>query len=245
MLDFEVLYKQTKNLNVLFVEDYIPLREKIVEILEDFFKIVVETNDGEEGLQAYVKFKKEHNKAFDIVITDIRMPRRDGISLTKAIKKIDENQVIVVLSAHQETDYLMQLINLGIAQFIPKPVEPEKLLEIMSQISKKIQLPKTKDIDTSTVELDTNLVWSKKLICLTYNSKYIELTKNEILVMQLLVKKLEYICSIEEITQHFYNENIEVSSDSIRNMMSRLRRKLPENVISNIYGIGYKLSRQN
>ena len=245
MLDFEVLYKQTKDLNILFVEDYIPLREKIVEILEDFFKVVVETNDGEEGLQTYIEFEKKYDKPFDIVITDIRMPRRDGISLTKAIQKIHENQVIVVLSAHQETDYLMQLINLGIAQFIPKPVEPEKLLEIMSQVSKKIQRPKTENINTDTIYLDTNLIWNKKLLCLTYNSKYVELTRNELLVIQLLISKLEYICSIETITQYFYNENIETSNDSIRNMMSRLRKKLPENVISNIYGLGYELLRQN
>jgi len=245
MLNFELLYKQTKDLNILFVEDYIPLREKIVEILEDFFKVVVETNDGEEGLQAYIEFEKEHQKPFDIVITDIRMPRRDGISLTKAIQEIHENQVIIVLSAHQETDYLMQLINLGIAQFIPKPVEPEKLLEVMSQVSRKIQRPEIDCIDTDTIILDTDLIWNKKLICLTHNSRYIELTKNELLVMQLLISKLEYICSVENITQYFYNENIETSNDSIRNMMSRLRKKLPEDVISNIYGLGYKLSRQN
>ncbi len=245
MLDFELLHKQTKDLNILFVEDYIPLREKIVEILGDFFKIVVEANDGEEGLEAYIAFEKEHQKPFDIVITDIRMPRRDGISLAKAIQKIHANQIIVVLSAHQEVDYLMQLINIGIAQFIPKPVEPEKLLEVMNQVSKKIQAPRLDDVNSDLVILDTNLIWNKELTQLTYNSKYLDLTKNELLVMKLLIGKIEYVCSIEDIIQHFYSENIQTSNESIRNMMSRLRRKLPKDVISNIYGLGYKLSRLN
>jgi DNA-binding response OmpR family regulator len=245
MLDFEALYKQTKDLNILFVEDYIPLREIIVEILEDFFNIVVETNNGEEGLKAYIDFKKTHQKYFDIVITDIKMPKLNGISLTKSIQEIHGDQIIVVLSAHQETEYLMELINLGIAQFIPKPVEHEKLLEVISQVCKKIKLQKPKNIETDTIILDTNLIWNKKLLTLTHNSRQIELTKNELLVMQLLVSRLEYVCSVDTITDYFFNEGIDTSNESIRNMMSRLRKKLTENVITNIYGLGYKLSRQN
>ncbi len=154
MLNFEALYQQTKDLNILFVEDYDPLREKIVEILEDFFKNVVEANNGEEGLNAYLAFEKENNKAFDIVITDIKMPIRDGISLTKAIQEIHEDQIIIVLSAHQEREYLLEFINLGIAQFIPKPVDPEKLLEVIEHICKKMKYQKTEIINKDIVILN-------------------------------------------------------------------------------------------
>jgi DNA-binding response OmpR family regulator len=244
MFNFEELYQQTKNLSILFVEDYAPLREKIIEILEDFFTVVEDAQDGEEGLKKYKEYRKSHGRAFDIVITDIKMPKRDGISLARAILEINEEQIIVVLSAHQETDYLMQLINMGIAQFIPKPVEPEKLLEVISLVSKKIKNVKTEPLKSDTVTLDNNLIWDKKLLSLIDGQYSIELTKNERHVMKLLVNNIESICSMESIISYFDAENINISSEGVRNMMSRLRKKMPENVITNIYGLGYKLSNQ-
>jgi len=245
MLDFEKLYKQTHNLSVLFVEDYAPLREKIIEILEDFFSTVVEAEDGEVGLEKYLTYKETNNRYFDIVITDIKMPRRDGISLIKSILDENENQIIIVLSAHQETEYLMQLINLGISQFIPKPIEPENLLNIIFSVSKKIKHKEDKPADTNLLILDKNLIWNRKLLSLSYNNTHIELTKNERFVMQLLISNIDSVCSIDTIVDYFYAQNITISAEGIRNMMSRLRKKMSENIISNIYGLGYKLSVQH
>jgi DNA-binding response OmpR family regulator len=245
MVNFEALYQKTKDLNILFVEDYIPLREKIVEILEDFFHIVVEANDGDEGLEQYLEFEKQHQKPFDIVITDIKMPRRNGIELTKAIQQHHEDQIIIVLSAHQESEYLLEFINLGIAQFIPKPIEPEKLLLVLDRVCNKIKVKQPESIDTNIIILDKDLTWDKKLHRMTYKNRHIELTKNELIVMNLLIRNIEYICSVDSIIEFFYHEGIEINNESVRNMMSRLRKKLPEDVISNIYGLGYKLSRLN
>jgi DNA-binding response OmpR family regulator len=138
----------------------------------------------------------------------------------------------------------MQLINMGIAQFIPKPVEPEKLLEVISLVSKKIKNVKTEPLKSDTVTLDNNLIWDKKLLSLIDGQYSIELTKNERHVMKLLVNNIESICSMESIISYFDAENINISSEGVRNMMSRLRKKMPENVITNIYGLGYKLSNQ-
>ncbi len=245
MLNFEALYQRCKDLNVLFVEDYAPLQEKIVEILKDFFNIVVAANDGEDGLNEYIRFDQAHKKPYDIVITDIRMPNRDGVSLTKEIQKIHEDQIIIVLSAHQESKYLLEFINLGIAQFIPKPVEPEKLLEVLNHISKKIQHTPAVLVDSDIVVLSDTMTWNKRLLRLSKDDIEIKLTKNELIIMELLISNIEYICCIDSIIEHFYSKNIETSNENIRNMMSRLRKKVPEDAISNLYGLGYKLSRQN
>ncbi len=244
MIDYEHLYRQTKELSILFVEDYAPLREKITQILEDFFKVVVEAVDGEEALEHYKAYEANHYKPFDIIITDIKMPKMTGLELTEAILKLHEEQVIIVLSAHQESDYLLKFINLGIAQFIPKPVESDVLLETLAHVSKKLK----HDVDTiasnnDEIELNDYIVWNKAHNTLLQNAKPIELTKNELLVMGLLVSKVDYVCSIEEIMDYFYNYGIDINSESIRNMMSRLRKKLPKELINNVYGLGYKLVR--
>jgi DNA-binding response OmpR family regulator len=246
MLDFEQLYRQTKDLTILFVEDYEPLREKVTEILEDFFKVVVEAVDGEEGLEHYKAYEENHGRPFDIVLTDIKMPKKDGLELTQEIQKIHEDQVIVILSAHQESEYLLKFINMGIAQFIPKPIEPDTLLEVMEQVTKKIKKkPESNLGNLNEIILHDDLIWNKTHNALLQNSKPVELTKNELLVMGLLTSKVDYVCSIDEIMSYFYDNGLEINSESIRNMMSRLRKKMPPNVISNIYGLGYKLSKQH
>lgn len=244
MIDYETLYRQCKDLNVLFVEDYLPLQEKLVEILKEFFNTIVTANNGEDALAKYIKFNEVHQKTYDIIITDIRMPVKDGLSLTKDILKIDKNQIIIVLSAHQESSYLLEFINLGIAQFVTKPIESEKLLEVLNKITKNIQRVDVESTNTDEIHLSDSIVWNKKLNRLSSDNVEIKLTKNELLVMELLIKNIEYICRIDTIIEYFYNnKGISMNHESIRNLMSRLRRKLPSDIISNLYGLGYKLSK--
>ncbi|MDD3598138.1 helix-turn-helix domain-containing protein, partial [Sulfuricurvum sp.] len=62
------------------------------------------------------------------------------------------------------------------------------------------------------------------------------------LLMEILTQKFEQVCSTDDILYHFYLNTIDVSSDNIRSMMMRLRKKLPEKALTSIYGMGYRLS---
>jgi PAS domain S-box-containing protein len=67
------------------------------------------------------------------VITDIRMPKMDGIALIEAIKARDLSQPIIVTSAHDEAEYLLKLIHLGVDNFITKPLSSDRILETLSK----------------------------------------------------------------------------------------------------------------
>ena len=112
-----------KNLRVLYVEDSEIVRESTCDILDQYFDAFDVATNGEDGLQKYKQFYEEHHTFYDIVITDINMPKMNGIEMIKLILEMDPETNIIVMSAHNEADYLLQLINLGISNFVLKPVD--------------------------------------------------------------------------------------------------------------------------
>ena len=110
----------SSHMNVLYVEDDEELRKNMQELLSNLFKEVVTTSDGEEAL----KLLAQNN--FDILITDINMPRMNGIELIKEIKIKNPNQMIVVLSAYNQPNYLLPLLKMGVNNYILKPFDLQK-----------------------------------------------------------------------------------------------------------------------
>jgi len=123
-----LLKEYASDLDVLYVEDDKDVREGIAMLLEKFFKTVTTAVDGIKGLE---KFK---SGTYDLVLTDISMPNMNGVDMSLAIKEIDYEQTIVVISAHNEGDYLISLINIGIDAFLLKPIQTEMLVKTLSRI---------------------------------------------------------------------------------------------------------------
>ncbi len=144
-MNFKNLYKYTKNLHLLYVEDDTNLRTETVEILEDFFASVEACADGEEGLEHYKKFYKDHGYYFDIVITDINMPIMNGIDMSDAIMELNSRQSIFVVSAYNEPHYLTKLINMGVDKFLIKPLQTKQLVQALYKKSKDIYNEKLSD----------------------------------------------------------------------------------------------------
>lgn len=131
------LLTSTKQLSILFVEDHDDLRENIKEILKKFFGKVDGSKNGEDALKQYKEFYISHSKYYDIVISDIQMPRMNGVELVENIYITNPEQIIIVLSAFDDSKYLLPLINLGIEQFIKKPIDYQDLIKVLQKATKK------------------------------------------------------------------------------------------------------------
>jgi signal transduction histidine kinase/AmiR/NasT family two-component response regulator len=136
--NFDDVLKYTEDCRVLVVEDDKDLNKNIKEILEPFFNIPIEVAFN--GQDAYKKYKEafDNDMRFDIVITDIKMPYKNGIELTEDIKKVYEYQDIVVITAFDDTDQLIRLIDLNINKFILKPDIFDVLILEVIKIAKHI-----------------------------------------------------------------------------------------------------------
>ncbi len=119
-------------MKILYVEDDLEVRTSTVELLKPLFSSVTVAEDGEEALNIF------HNSRFDIVLSDIVMPKMDGIELVKEIKRSDESQAIVMLSAYNESPYLLDLINLGVSRFVMKPIRIKDFLGILLEITTNV-----------------------------------------------------------------------------------------------------------
>ena len=177
MLDYILLKKYSKDLSILFVEDDIHIRNETKELLEEIFSVVHVAVDGKDGLEKYISFYEEYQYYYDVVLSDIKMPNMDGIDLIKAIYKENKNQIILVLSAHNDIEYLMELINIGIRQFILKPLNYNNFIDTIFKINKELYFEKNKEIVQDTIKLSPNLFWHKHNEELRENDKLIKLTK--------------------------------------------------------------------
>lgn len=132
MLNKEEIKHLLKDSTIMFVDDDDSIREGMKAILKSFFKDVILASNGEEALQIY----KDTKTKIDIIISDISMPKMNGINLVHEIKKINEDQAIIVISAHNESEYFIKLIEYGVDGFILKPINPA---EVLSKIGKTIE----------------------------------------------------------------------------------------------------------
>ncbi|MEO5358225.1 MAG: response regulator [Nitrospirae bacterium YQR-1] len=115
--------KVLKLISVLYVEDQMDTREELQDILSMDIGVLYVAGDGSEGLDLFEKHRP------DIVVTDIQMPKMDGLTMAQAIKDIDYNVPVIILTAFNEPRYLIQAIDIGIDSYTTKPTNPDKLLE--------------------------------------------------------------------------------------------------------------------
>ncbi len=127
-----------EDLKVLFVEDSEMVRESTCDILSEFFTHVDIAINGKEGLQQYIDFYKDNDSFYDIVITDINMPKMNGIEMIEHIFVENSKAHIIVMSAHDESKYLLKLINMGISNFILKPIEIVRFNSVIENIIESI-----------------------------------------------------------------------------------------------------------
>ncbi|MEN4046301.1 diguanylate cyclase [Sulfurimonas sp. NWX367] len=118
---------------ILYVEDEVHVREMLSRFLQRFCTKLYIAKDGEEGLSLY---KKHHP---DIVISDIRMPKMSGLEMAEAIKKINPSQLIMLITAHNDSEFLHKAINLGIDGYILKPVDLDAVNEKLKTLIQRIQ----------------------------------------------------------------------------------------------------------
>ena len=242
MINLEEMVQYTKDLSVLVVEDHNDLREVLSSSLGEVFKEVVSVENGAEAIITYREKYLENGYGYDIVLSDIKMPFLNGVDLTKKIYDINSNQVVIIMSAHDESEYLLPLINLGIEYFVKKPINYDEFFNTLVNSSKKIVAQKSSiHINSSEISLKENYIFNRDERTLSHNSQSIYLTKYEIIFLQILSDKVDKIFSNEEIVHHFESLNEHIDMQNIRKLVSKLRKKLPEESIESVYGIGYKL----
>jgi DNA-binding response OmpR family regulator len=205
------------------------VRKSAVEYLTRVCKKVLEAKDGKEAIKLWREQKP------DIIITDISMPRLNGIDMASYIRAHDKDIQIIIATAHSDTEYLLKAVELQLVKYIIKPITKEKLI---GALEKSIELIEDKSKFNLALSPTAQYNAYEKLIY--DDGKEVKLTKNETLFLDLLAHHHTRVVKYEEIENAIWAYE-GMSQDAIRSLVRGLRKKVPENSIENVSGSGYKL----
>lgn len=218
-----------KNIKILYVEDDDIARENGIEYLENYFESIYEASDAISALKLYESIKP------DIIITDIQMPKLNGLEFIKRIRNEDKKTQVIVLTAYSDKDYLFKAIELQLVKYLIKPIKEQELEEALELCVKSIESDSSNIIDLgSSCSYD---LYNKTLIC---SGEIVKLRTKEIDLLTLLLKNRNRYVKYEEIESIVWFDSA-MSKDALKTLIKNLKSKLPKDLIQNLSGTGYKI----
>ncbi len=220
-----------KNLTILYIEDEEVIRKNLVQTLKLIFEKVISCENAEDALEAY----KLNNP--DLILSDINLPCMSGIEFSKVIRKDNFKIPIILLTAHTETDILLEATRLKLVDYLTKPVNFNELYSSFENASDEIlrnkhQLVKFKD--NITYDVSTKL--------LQHKNKEIHLTSSEHRLLDIFIHNKNVTVTIDEIKNLLWDDPYDATDSAFKSVLSKLRAKVGKTTIKNISGMGYILA---
>ena len=208
-------------MKIFLLEDDYSLNESIKEMLETENFIVDSFYEGDVAYENIIG-------DYELYIFDINVPNIDGLYLLEHIKNINPNSKVIMISANINIDQIKEAYLKGCDDYIKKTFDIEELLLKINKYTQKSHI----------IILDENLYFNKNDKKLFLNNIEIELTKNERNLLILLINNKSNKVSHSQIEDYIY-DRVSKSSDAIRSLVKRLRRKITKDIIFNSLDEGY------
>lgn len=220
-------------MRILVVEDEPNLLAQLQQRLREAGYIVDTAADGEEGLYF------GHEYEYDAAIIDLGLPKLDGIDLIGALRKLNRDFPVLVLTARGHWQDKVEGLEAGADDYLTKPFQIEELLARLNALIRRAAGYASPVISEGSLTLDT----AKKEVRVAEN--LIELTAYEYKVLEYLILNPSRVISKTELTEHLYEQDYDRDSNVIEVFVGRLRKKLdPVNPIRTIRGQGYRFSME-
>ena len=164
-----------------------------------------------------------------------------GIDVVRKIREEDHKLRVIMITAFSDVDTLLQATELKLTKYLVKPFYAHDLFESIKIATN--ELAQFQVIPTTKLALREEYSWDLEEYLLLKDNKEIKLTPKEKKILQSLFsnpnRTLTYDTLISDVWENFEGYNI----DTLKTMVKNIRKKLPENTIQNIYGIGYKFEK--
>lgn len=224
----------TKKITILLAEDEPSLGQIIKESLETRSFNVLLCENGEKALQVY------HDQQPELLVLDIMMPKKDGFTLAKEIRAIDEHIPIIFLTAKSQTQDVVEGFTIGGNDFLKKPFSMEELIVRINNLLNRTQVQKTSEILTlGRFSFD----FPKQTLQFQDDEK-VQLTHREAHLLFHLIKNKNQVLDRTLILNKLWGNDDFFNARSMDVFISKLRKKLSADdsiQILNVRGYGYKL----
>jgi DNA-binding response OmpR family regulator len=217
-----------KSLTVLYADDDVVLQGYMSDILSSFCMSVLTASDGIEALEIY------QNKKPHIVILDNVMPKLNGLDVAIKIREQDAKTPILFATNYKDPDDLLTAIRLNLIDYLIKPIALDVLENALFRCVDFLR-----NQGLIRVHLLGDIFYDCESKCIIKNGANVALTKKEIALIEYLLDKKGGVATSIEIELNVWN--MPMSKDSLRNLISRLKAKLEDDIIINVHSIGYKI----
>ncbi len=222
-------------MRILVVEDEIRLCEALVQLLKKQNYNVDSENDGEAGLDDAL------SGIYDVIILDIMLPKLDGLTVLREIRKRNINVPVILLTAKGEISDKVTGLDAGADDYLTKPFNTEELLARVRALGRRRgEIVGAGAFSCDDIALDTQTL---KLTC---GASEIALTRKESELLEYLILHKDIISSKEQIIEKLWGFNSDAEANHVEVYVSFLRKKLrrvhSKIQIKAVRGIGYKLA---
>jgi DNA-binding response OmpR family regulator len=223
-----LLVEDDPNLGLL-LQDYLQLKGK--------FDVVL-CKDGEEGLRAFTK------QSYDLLILDVMMPKKDGFTLGKEIRKINSHVPMIFATAKGMIEDKMQAFNLGGDDYITKPFRIEELLLRINALLKRTENSDKKEEEKQSHFKIGNYEFDYTNQVIAIGGAHQKLSTKEAELLRLLCLRKNEVLTREEALLNIWHDDNYFNGRSMDVFLSKIRKYLrddPNVEIINVHGRGYKL----
>lgn len=221
--------------NILIMEDEEKIQEILKEFLSEYGYNITCAFDGLEGL---TKFK---DGSFDLILLDIMMPKIDGFSVLKLLRQ-DSDIPIILLTAMDDEEYQMKGFDMLADDYITKPFSMNLVCRRIDAVLRRKKQNDSSDT-TETLLYHNNISLDKEGCEIFLNHQLIPMTYKEYELVKLFLENKNRVFSREELLRQIWGYDFIGDDTVINNHIMRIRKKLGEECIVTVRGMGYKLGK--
>lgn len=220
---------------ILIIDDEQDIRVLLKYNLEKAGFKVLEASNGQDGI------KLAESSIPDLILLDVMMPDMDGIETCERIKTKTslENSLICFLTARGEDYSQIAGFEAGADDYIMKPVKPKLLISKINALLRRVEKKSTANVD-STSDSDESIVLDRERYLIFKNGNTITMPRKEFELLALLMSKPGKVFQREEIMNRVWGTDVVVGDRTIDVHIRKLRKKIGDEHIQTIKGVGYK-----
>jgi two-component system OmpR family response regulator len=217
-------------MRILVVEDDATLAAQLESGLKEAGYVVDTAKDGEAG-----HFLGD-TEPYDAVVLDLGLPVLDGITVLTRWRSDGRTMPVLILTARDRWREKVAGFDAGADDYLTKPFQMEELLARVRALIRRAAGHASPVIEVGGIAIDT------RAARVTREGEAVKLTAHEYKLIAYLAHERDRVVSRTELTEHIYDQDFDLDSNTIEVFIGRLRRKLGSDVIETVRGLGYRLS---
>lgn len=224
-------------MHVLFVEDESRIASFVQNGLKEQGFVVDYCDNGDEG------YFRAVNNEYDVIVLDIMIPGKDGLSILKNLRRLEHNIPIILLTARNELDDRLEGLNLGADDYIAKPFFVEELVARIHTVVRRSLGERQNFLAVGTLKLD------RITRTVTCDQQMIELTTREFNLLEYLMRSPGRVFTRTQILEHVWGYDFNPNTNVVDVCIQRIRKKIDAidqpSWIESVRGVGYRFRQPN